>query len=560
MPQARHRPDRRSPHLRRPRQRRRLGPSRALPSRPAGKSHRRRRRPARFLQQDRPALGKPALRLGSGGADRFRLVAAALLADLRPLRCRPPRSLHRLHALLGGARRRTHGAERPLATGAGSEALRGAGAGPAHRRGPRRSHSGGDRAARSLRLPRHEAAAVRLRHRPPGSDVPALQLRAQFGGVYGDARQRHDRRLVPRVRLPATLAGAVRRRAAQRAGVSGNRGRRPRDLLAHDPRHLVLGGPSRHRARAGSPRLRLGGAHEPARNCRGQLGMATRDAARCRGEGPPPGDDAYLRQVRAMKRKPWEMRRGQLRDDPQWYKDAILYELRVRSYVDSNGDGIGDFGGLTSRLDYLQDLGVNALWLLPICPSPGKDDGYDISDYTDVHPDVGTIDDFRVFVEEAHRRGIRVITELVLNHTSDQHPWFQRARRAPVGSPERQFYLWSDSPDRYKDARIIFKDFEPSNWSWDPLAKQYFWHRFFAHQPDLKFDNPEVHETMLGVVDFWFGLGADGLRLDAVPYLYERDGTNCENLPETHGFLKKLRAHVDERLKNRLLLAEANQR
>jgi maltose alpha-D-glucosyltransferase / alpha-amylase len=260
-----------------------------------------------------------------------------------------------------------------------------------------------------------------------------------------------------------------------------------------------------------------------------------------------------------MKRKPWETRRGQLRDDPQWFKDAIIYELRVRSFMDSNGDGIGDFTGLTSKLDYLQDLGINALWLLPICPSPGRDDGYDISDYTDVHPDVGTLDDFRQFVEEAHRRGIRVITELVLNHTSDQHPWFQRARRAPQGSPERNFYVWSDTPDRYRDARIIFKDFEPSNWSWDPVAKQYYWHRFFAHQPDLNFDHPPVHDAMLGVVDFWFGLGVDGLRLDAVPYLYERDGGNCENLPETHAFLKKLRAHVDERFKNRMLLAEANQ-
>jgi maltose alpha-D-glucosyltransferase/alpha-amylase len=253
------------------------------------------------------------------------------------------------------------------------------------------------------------------------------------------------------------------------------------------------------------------------------------------------------------------MRRGQLRDDPYWYKDAIIYELRVRSYMDSNSDGIGDFAGLTAKLDYLQDLGVNALWLLPICPSPGKDDGYDISDYTDVHPDVGTLDDFRLFVEEAHRRGLRVITELVLNHTSDQHPWFQRARRAPAGSPEREFYVWTDNPNRYRDARIIFKDFEPSNWSWDPVAKQYYWHRFFAHQPDLNFDNPAVHEAMLGVVDFWFGTGVDGLRLDAVPYLYERDGTNCENLPETHAFLKKLRGHVDGRFKNRMLLAEANQ-
>ena len=259
-----------------------------------------------------------------------------------------------------------------------------------------------------------------------------------------------------------------------------------------------------------------------------------------------------------MKRKPWEMR-GQLRDEPLWYKDAIIYELRVRSFMDSNGDGIGDFPGLTSKLDYLQDLGVNALWLLPICPSPGKDDGYDISDYTDVHPDVGTLDDFRLFVEEAHRRGLRIITELVLNHTSDQHPWFQRARRAPRGSPEREFYVWSDDANQYKEARIIFKDFEPSNWAWDPLAKQYYWHRFFSHQPDLNYDNPAVHEAALGVVDFWFGLGVDGLRLDAVPYLYEREGTNCENLPETHQFLKKLRAHIDSRFKNRVLLAEANQ-
>jgi maltose alpha-D-glucosyltransferase/alpha-amylase len=260
-----------------------------------------------------------------------------------------------------------------------------------------------------------------------------------------------------------------------------------------------------------------------------------------------------------VKRKPWELRRGQLRDDPYWYRDAIIYELRVRSYMDSNSDGIGDFPGLTSKLDYLQDLGVNVLWLLPICPSPGKDDGYDISDYTDVHPDIGTIDDFRLFVEEAHRRGLRVITELVLNHTSDQHPWFQRARRAPPGSPEREFYVWSDNPNRYKDARIIFKDFEPSNWSWDPVAKQYYWHRFFAHQPDLNYQNPAVHEAAMGVLDFWLGLGVDGLRLDAVPYLYERDGTNCENLPETHQFLKKLRAHIDSRFKNRMLLAEANQ-
>ena len=260
-----------------------------------------------------------------------------------------------------------------------------------------------------------------------------------------------------------------------------------------------------------------------------------------------------------MKKRHQPYRRAALRDDPQWYKDAIIYELRVRSFMDSNDDGVGDFPGLTSKLDYLQDLGVSALWLLPINPSPGRDDGYDIADYTDIDPDVGTLEDFQAFIDEAHRRGLRVITELVLNHTSDQHPWFQRARHAPPGSPELNWYVWSDTAEPYKDARIIFKDFEPSNWSWDPLAKQYYWHRFFSHQPDLNFENPVVQEALLGVVDFWFGLGVDGLRLDAVPYLFEEDGTNCENLPRTHQFLKRLRAHVDARFKDRMLLAEANQ-
>jgi maltose alpha-D-glucosyltransferase/alpha-amylase len=244
---------------------------------------------------------------------------------------------------------------------------------------------------------------------------------------------------------------------------------------------------------------------------------------------------------------------------PLWYKDAVIYECRTRSFFDSNGDGIGDLAGLTEKLRYLQDLGITALWLLPLFPSPGRDDGYDISDYGDVGADVGTLDDFRHFVAEAHHYGIRVITELVLNHTSDAHPWFQRARRAPAGSPEREFYVWNDSPDRYKDARIIFKDFEPSNWSWDPVADSYYWHRFFAHQPDLNFENPAVQEALFGVVDFWFALGIDGLRLDAVPYLYEEEGTNCENLPQTHAFLKRLRAHVDTKFENRMLLAEANQ-
>jgi maltose alpha-D-glucosyltransferase/alpha-amylase len=246
-------------------------------------------------------------------------------------------------------------------------------------------------------------------------------------------------------------------------------------------------------------------------------------------------------------------------DAATWYKDAIFYELRTRSFFDSNDDGVGDLQGLTGRLGYLADLGVTAIWLLPFYPSPGKDDGYDIASYTDVHPDIGTLADFDELLSEAHRRDIRVVTELVLNHTSDQHPWFQRARRAPKGSSERDFYVWTDSPHLYREARVIFKDFEPSNWSWDREAGQYFWHRFYAHQPDLNFENPAVHDALLQVVDFWLGRGVDGLRLDAVPYLYEEEGTSCENLPETHVFLKKLRKHIDERYPNRVLLAEANQ-
>ncbi|HZD41187.1 MAG TPA: alpha-amylase family glycosyl hydrolase, partial [Terriglobales bacterium] len=248
-----------------------------------------------------------------------------------------------------------------------------------------------------------------------------------------------------------------------------------------------------------------------------------------------------------------------LEDNPLWYKDAVIYELHVRAFSDGNGDGIGDFLGLTQRLDYLQDLGVTALWLLPFYPSPLRDDGYDIADYAGIHPDYGTLGDFRLFLREAHERGIRVITELVINHTSDQHPWFQRAREAKPGSSARNFYVWSDHQEKYQDARVIFKDFEPSNWSWDTVAKAYFWHRFYSHQPDLNFDNPEVHKALLDVLDFWLDMGVDGMRLDAVPYLYEREGTNCENLPETHAFLKELRQHIDKKYRNRMLLAEANQ-
>ncbi len=245
--------------------------------------------------------------------------------------------------------------------------------------------------------------------------------------------------------------------------------------------------------------------------------------------------------------------------NPLWYQDAVIYEVHVRAFFDNSGDGMGDFSGLTRKLDYLQDLGVTAIWVLPFCPSPWKDDGYDISDYSNIHPAYGTLRDFQNFLREAHSRDLRVITELVLNHTSDQHAWFQRSRRAPPGSKWRNFYVWSDSAEKYREARIIFKDFETSNWTWDPVAKAYYWHRFYSHQPDLNYDNPEVRAAMLDAVDFWLDLGVDGLRLDAVPYLYERESTNCENLPETHSFLKELRAHIDAKFQNRMLLAEANQ-
>ena len=243
----------------------------------------------------------------------------------------------------------------------------------------------------------------------------------------------------------------------------------------------------------------------------------------------------------------------------RWYQDAVIYQIHVRAFQDSNGDGIGDFRGLTERLDYIQELGVTAVWLLPFYPSPLRDDGYDIADYTSINPSYGSMRDFDRFLAAAHDRGLKVITELVINHTSDQHAWFQRARKAPPGSPERDFYVWSDTPEPYAQARIIFSDTETSNWSWDPVANAYYWHRFFSHQPDLNFENAAVHDAIFEALDFWLEKGVDGMRLDAVPYLYEREGTMCENLPETHAFLKKLRAHVDSNYSDRMLLAEANQ-
>jgi maltose alpha-D-glucosyltransferase/alpha-amylase len=241
-----------------------------------------------------------------------------------------------------------------------------------------------------------------------------------------------------------------------------------------------------------------------------------------------------------------------------WYKDAIIYQLHVRAFCDSNNDGIGDFNGLLQKLDYLQSLGINALWLMPFFPSPLRDDGYDIADYTSVHKNYGSLDDFKAFLAAAHSRGIRVIIELVLNHTSDQHAWFQEARSSRE-SPKRDWYVWSDTDDRYREARIIFLDTEMSNWAWDPISKSYYWHRFFSHQPDLNYDNPAVFEAVWGVMKFWLDVGVDGFRLDAVPYLVEREGTNCENLPETHAIIRELRKRLDQEYSDKLLLAEANQ-
>jgi len=241
-----------------------------------------------------------------------------------------------------------------------------------------------------------------------------------------------------------------------------------------------------------------------------------------------------------------------------WYKDAIIYQLHVRTFCDSNGDGIGDFPGLMQKLDYLQELGVNAIWLLPFFPSPLRDDGYDISDYTAVHPSYGVLEDFKTFLAAAHDRGMRIIIELVLNHTSDQHSWFQESRSSR-DNPKRDWYVWRDTDDHYQGVRIIFLDTERSNWAWDPLSKSYYWHRFFSHQPDLNYDNPAVFEAMWGVMKFWIEMGVDGFRLDAVPYLVEREGTSCENLPETHAIIRELRRRADREYPGKMLLAEANQ-
>jgi maltose alpha-D-glucosyltransferase/alpha-amylase len=253
------------------------------------------------------------------------------------------------------------------------------------------------------------------------------------------------------------------------------------------------------------------------------------------------------------------MRRKNSASDPLWYRDAIIYELPVKSFYDANQDGIGDFAGLIEKLDYVEELGVTCVWLLPFFPSPLKDDGYDIADYRNVHPSYGSLDDFKQFLHAAHERGLEVVIELVVNHTSDQHEWFRKARAAAPDGPERKYYVWSDTDQKYRDARIIFLDSERSNWTWDATAQEYYWHRFFQHQPDLNYDNPAVLAEVEQVMDFWLELGVDGFRLDAVPYLVEREGTSCENLPETHAILKAIRHYIDAKWPNRMLLAEANQ-
>ncbi len=264
-------------------------------------------------------------------------------------------------------------------------------------------------------------------------------------------------------------------------------------------------------------------------------------------EGPPEAPAS----VQAQTRQWFEA-------EPLWFKRAVFYEIHIRGFYDANGDGSGDVRGLTEKLDYLQWLGIDCIWLLPFYPSPLRDGGYDIADFTNVHPDYGTVEDVRELIDSAHARRIRVITDLVMNHTSNEHPWFQESRSSP-DSPKRNWYVWSDNDERYKDARIIFTDTESSNWSWDPVAGAYYWHRFFSHQPDLNYDNPDVRDEMIEVVRFWLDIGLDGLRLDAVPYLFEREGTNCENLPETHAYLKRVRKTIDENYPDRVLLAEANQ-
>src|SRR5579859_3155847 len=427
-----------------------------------------------------------------------------------------------------------------------------------------------------LRAGRGAAARVGLRGVPRFREVPAAGL--EPGQPGEPARIDHSRQQGP----PREPGAADRPHAAlppdgeRVPGRLHEEHREPERRRAHGGQRRSPSPPGRHghaAARGARPSARQGipGARAAHRGA-----LRVERASQLRGDQslvgagpdlplPAPGPQrARLRVFPVIETTPVIRRKKvpetfKLDDDPLWYKDAIIYELHVRAFSDSDGDGSGDFRGLLDKLPYLQELGVSAIWLLPFYPSPLRDDGYDIADYTDVNPMFGDLGDAQQFIKEAHRRGIRVITELVCNHTSDQHPWFQRARRARPGSVYREFYVWSETNQRYTDARIIFKDFEVSNWTWDQVANAYYWHRFYSHQPDLNYDNPRVKEAIFKTVDYWLELGVDGLRLDAVPYLFEREGTNCENLPETHEFLRELRHHMDSHFPNRMLLAEANQ-
>src|ERR687893_693258 len=407
--------------------------------------------------------------------------------------------------------------------------------------------------------------------------------------VYVQTGRRNTRRRTPRARGAASrVSGQPRARAPVSAGFGVNLGlpkANPADAAGpvggrHIPVRAVTNTPVRSCPKTtglSAPRLGACPARNPPREEPSLLTLGDADvccASDARPDKAPPEkpgvyprtlpadqagarDPARTRTLRGDRLMEAGMENGW--EDAAWYKDAIIYQLHVKAFFDSDNDGIGDFKGLTQRLEYIKDLGVTAIWLMPFYPSPQRDDGYDISEYKNVHPDHGTKRDARAFVRKAHAMGLKVITELVVNHTSDQHPWFQRARRAPKGSALRNFYVWSDTTKRYEGTPIIFSDTENSNWAWDDVAGQYYWHRFFSHQPDLNLDNPLVFRAVMGVMRFWLDAGVDGLRLDAVPYLIEREGTGNQGLPETHEILKSMRAEMDARYERRLFLAEANE-
>src|SRR5215213_10411686 len=419
---------------------------------------------------------------------------------------------------------------------------------------PRPARAGGHARAElrhllGLRALRERAGPRGLRGVPQLGEVRDVGAQARRAAAAGDRAPERD---------PAREPGAAGARQRALPGHAQRRARRLRQARArqHD-----------HHGRVAGPLRRPGGLRDPAGRARAAarvprrgplhrraLRLAHRGQLRADGGGAAAGARPACRRMSSRANDPGHW----FEAEPLWFKTSVFYEVHTRAFFDANGDGSGDFHGLTEKLDYLQWLGVDCIWLLPFFESPLRDGGYDISDFFTIQPDYGTVDDVRDFIEAAHQRGIRVIADLVMNHTSSDHPWFQESRSAP-DSPKRDWYVWSDTVHRYEEARIIFTDTETSNWTWDEQAGAYFWHRFFSHQPDLNYDNPEVQEAMLEVLRFWLDLGLDGFRLDAVPYLFEREGTNGENLPETHDYLRRVRAEIDAHYPDRVLLAEANQ-